>query len=125
MFALVEAIFGGYLAALVTLYALGFLITREGRGVLMRGDCMSPVYYTQLGLSWMVAGAAASVIVLHFFPAAPMGIVLVTGVAFLLATSLVRSHRKAPQQQTLGASILLVLCIAAGCAAGCALRLKG
>ncbi|SEB56095.1 hypothetical protein [Terriglobus roseus] len=115
------AVIGGYLAAIVTHFGLGFLITREGRGPLMRGDCMSPLYYMQLGLSWMLSGAVGADVSLLISPLAPMGFVMVTCTGFLLAASLVRSHRKAPHQQTAGASVLLLLCLALGCTTSCLL----
>jgi hypothetical protein len=122
---LIEAILGGYLAAIALQFALGYLITREGRGILMTGDCLSSVYYMQLGLSWMLSAAVGAIVALHFFPLAPMGIIMSVGVSALLAMVLIRSHRKAPHQQTAGASLLLMICIAAGCAFTCFLHLKG
>ena len=113
------AVVGGYLVAVAMHFGLGFLITREGRGILMSGDCMSPAYYTQLGLSWMLAGAAGGAVVLLISPVEPMGMVLVTCTGVLLIASLLRAHRKAPNQHTVGASVLLLLCIAIGCAASC------
>lgn len=115
------AVIGGYLAAIATHFALGFLITRESRGLLMQGDCMSPLYYMQLGLSWMLAGAAGAAVSLLISPLAPMGLVIVTCTGFLLAVALVRSHRKAPHQQTAGASVLLLLCLVIGCTTSCLL----
>ena len=115
------AVIGGYLAAIATHFALGFLITRESRAVLLQGDCLSPLYYTQLGLSWMLAGAAGAAVSLLISPQAPMGMVLVTCTGFLLAASLVRAHRKAPHQQTAAASLLLLLCLAIGCTTTCLL----
>ncbi|AFL87366.1 hypothetical protein Terro_1045 [Terriglobus roseus DSM 18391] len=115
------AVIGGYLAAIATHFGLGFLITRESRAVLLQGDCMSPLYFTQLGLSWMLAGAAGAAVSLLIFPATTLGMVMVTCTGFLLAASLVRAHRKAPHQQTPVASVLLLLCLAIGCTTSCLL----
>jgi hypothetical protein len=118
------AVIGGYLAAIATHFGLGFLITREGRGLLMQGDSLSALYYMQLGLSWVLAGAAGAAVCLLISPLAPMGLVMVTCTGFLLAVSLVRAHRKVPHQQTPGASILLLLCLAIGCTTSCLLLPK-
>jgi apolipoprotein N-acyltransferase len=115
------AVLGGYFAAVATHFGLGFLITRESRTLLMRGDCMSPFYYMQLGLSWVLAGAAGAAVSLLISPLAPMGTIMVTCTGFLLAASLVRAHRNAPHQQTGFASVLLLLCLATGCTASCLL----
>ncbi len=109
------SILSGYVAAVAVHILFGFLITREGRGVLMEGDRMSRAYYLQLGLSWTVAGAVGAFVSLNFFSEMPMAGVSLTAVAALLCFSLVRLRNKVPHQQTIGDTVLLLLCVLAGC----------
>ncbi|SDF51093.1 hypothetical protein [Terriglobus roseus] len=106
----------GYLAAIAVHLVLGFLITREGRGVLTEGSRMSRAYYLQLGLSWIVAGAVAACTGLYFFSTMPLAAVTVAAIAALLCFAMIRARNKMPHQQTLGDTVLLMLCVLVGCA---------
>ena len=122
-FAVGEAILGGYVAAVFAHLILSYLITREGRGVLMTGTGMSRAYYLQLGVCWMVAGAVGSAVTLQVFPDMPMAVVSLATVAGMLCLSLVRLRNKVPHQQTLGDTLLLLLCVLVGFGVPACLRL--
>ena len=114
MFAVFAGIVFGYLAAVVTHILLGLLITREGRRVLTDGPRMSRAYYTQLGLSWVVAGAAGACVGLLFLSEMPMAPIMLTAIAALLCLMMIRARYKAPHQQTAGDTLLLILCVLVG-----------
>jgi len=114
----------GYLAAIAVHLVLGFLITREGRGVLTDGSRMSRAYYTQLGLSWIVAGAVAACTGLYFFSTMPMAAVTLAAIAALLCFAMIRARNKMPHQQTIGDTVLLMLCVLVGCAIPAYLQLS-
>ena len=112
--AVLEAIVGGYVVAVGMHFFLSYLMTREGRGVLMTGTGMSRAYYLQLGLCWMVSGAAAAAVALAVFPAMPMAGVSLSAIAGMLCLALTRLRNKVPHQQTLGDTLLLLLCVLVG-----------
>lgn len=114
----------GYLAAIAVHLVLGFLITREGRGVLTDGSRMSRAYYTQLGLSWIVAGTAAACTALYFFSTMPLAAVTLAVIAMLLCFAMLRAQSKAPHQQTIGDTVLLMLCLLVGFAIPAYLQLS-
>ena len=114
----------GYLAAIAVHLVLGFLITREGRGVLTDGSRMSRAYYTQLGLSWIVAGAVAACTGLYFFSTMPMAAVTLAAIAALLCFAMIPARNKMPHQQTIGDTVLLMLCVLVGCAIPAYLQLS-
>ena len=124
MFATFAGIVFGYLAAVAVHILLGLLITREGRGVLTEDSRMSRAYYTQLGLSWAVAGAAGACTALLFIAKMPMAAITLTAIAGLLCLAMIRARSKAPHQQTVGDTLLLMLCVLVGCAIPAYLQLS-
>ena len=114
----------GYLAALAVHVLLGFLITREGRRVLTDGAGMSRVYYTQLGLSWMVAGVAAALVVLQLVTVKPLAPVALAAVAALICFAMIRARNKVPHQQTISDTLMLMLCACIGFAVPAYLQLS-
>lgn len=114
----------GYLAAIAVHLVLGFLITREGRGVLTEDSRMSRAYYMQLGLSWIVAGAAAACTALYFFSTMPLAAVTLAVIAVALCLAMLRARNKAPLQQTIGDTVLLMLCVLVGFAIPAYLQLS-
>jgi len=104
----------GYLAAVVMHILLGLVITREGRRVLTDGAGMSRAYYTQLGLSWMVAGLAAALVVLRMVKEQQMALVALVAVLALISFAMIRARNKVPHQQTVGDTLLLMLCALIG-----------
>ncbi|MEZ2348455.1 hypothetical protein [Terriglobus sp. RCC_193] len=124
MFTAFAGIVFGYLAAITVHILLGLLIAREGRGVLTDGARMSRAYYTQLGLSWVVAGAAGACVGLIFLSELPMAAITLTAIAALLCFAMIRARNKAPHQQTAGDTLLLMLCVLVGTAVPAYLQLS-
>ena len=110
----VRAILGGYISAVAVHILLTYLMTREGRGVLMAGDGMSRAYYLQLGLCWMVTGAVGVTLPLMVFPTMPMSVVSLVVVTVMLGLTLFRLRNKVPHQQTVADTVLLLLCMLVG-----------
>jgi 4-amino-4-deoxy-L-arabinose transferase-like glycosyltransferase len=124
MFTAFAGIVFGYLAAIAVHILLGLLITREGRGVLTEDSRMSRAYYTQLGLSWVVAAAAGACTGLLFFSKMPGAAITPVAIAALLCFAMIRARTKAPHQQTAGDTLLLMLCVLVGCAIPAYLQLS-
>lgn len=114
----------GYLAAIAVHILLGLLITREGRRVLTDGVGMSRAYYTQLGLSWMVAGLAAALVVLQVVTDKALAPIALAAVVTLLSFAMIRARNKVPHQQTVGDTLLLMLCACIGFAVPAYLQLS-
>lgn len=104
----------GYLAAIAVHVLLGLVITREGRRVLTDGTGMSRAYYTQLGLSWMVAGVAAALVVLRVVDDKALAPIALVAVVTLLSFAMIRARNKVPHQQTVADTLMLMLCACIG-----------
>lgn len=113
----------GYLAAVAVHILLGLAITREGHRVLTDGAGMSRAYYTQLGLSWMVAGLVAALVVLRLVKEQQMALVALVAVLALISFAMIRARNKVPHQQTVSDTLLLMLCALIGFAVPAYLQL--
>lgn len=113
----------GYVAAIVVHILLGLAITREGRRVLTDGEGMSRAYYIQLGLSWMVAGLAAALVVLQLVKESQMALVALVAVLALISFAMIRARNKVPHQQTVSDTLMMMLCALIGFAVPAYLQL--
>lgn len=105
---------GGYLAAFAVYLLLSYFVALEGRRLLMSGSSMSRLYYLQVGLCWTVASATGVLVALLIFPDMPMSILSALSVATLLCLAIVRLRRRAPNQQGIADTALLMLCVLVG-----------
>ncbi len=113
---IIGGIAAGYFTALAVQLALGLLITHEGRGLLMSGECMSRLYYVQLALSWFLSAAAAGVVVTMVSQAPGLAVAGILAVVLVLLQ--IRNAVKMKQQQPLLITVVLCGCITLGTLAG-------
>lgn len=114
VFVALAGIAGGYLAAFAVFLLLSYCMAFEGRGLLMSGSSMSRIYYLQVGLCYAIASATGVLVALRIFPEMPMSATSVSSVAFLLCLAVVRLRSRAPNQQSIADTALLVLCVLVG-----------
>lgn len=91
------------------------LVTRLGRKVLMDGDCVSNTYTILLCATWLIAALAGAMVACRNAPLPPYGPEILPLVVALAAILLVRRNTlQAPGQQSLSATVGIVLMILVG-----------
>ena len=91
------------------------LVTRLGRKVLMDGDCVSNTYTVLLCVTWLAASLAGAIVACRSAPLPPDGPeILPLGVALAAILLVRRNVLQSPGQQSISATVGVVVMILAG-----------